>query len=410
MNKKSKTENQQLTLREIENLIEQLEERRRDHNLSREERETVEESIILLRHAERQAISDIQKGIITSFEEGSEEIRLQAAKIRDMVTKLGRIPKALDTLDRVAKEAIRVLNLIAKIIGIYIVVLLFASCASLSKTQIKRINSLAFASDSISTTPATIFESLDEINHERSLIYVASLTGVENRIQELNNISKYENRPGNIAESSLTYCRILNSYIKAIQSLSNEQRWRRSGVELRAIGRKSDSLIIAYNQLGIGNPIEFTMSKQIGRTSGYLSEQYYKRRQYRLLKDILIVGDTIVRRCCESLIQTLKSDNLIWLIENEERGVESDFRSYLYAMQVRDETPNSEYDRLYLELKEKIHNTKRAKTRSINALHAFSRAHSKLVQEIQKGGDLRSIEEDIIELSEQYLAIKRALN
>ena len=152
------------------------------------------------------------------------------------------------------------------------------------------------------------------------------------------------------------------------------------------------------------------MSKQIGRTSGYLSEQYYKRRQYRLLKDILIVGDTIVRRCCESLIQTLKSDNLIWLIENEERGVESDFRSYLYAMQVRDESPNSEYDRLYLELKEKIHNTKRAKTRSINALHAFSRAHSKLVQEIQKGGDLRSIEEDIIELSEQYLAIKRALN
>lgn len=399
-----------LTLKEIRNLLKEIEEKRTDPAISKEERILLEESALSLKAAERSAILDIEQQIIRNFENSSNETLLQSKNIRELVTKLNRLPKVLNTTESVIKECVRVLTLIANLTMTLILVLFVSGCATMNKAQLERINTLAFSCDSISATPTAIFNNLSEIRHERSLMYVASLTDTDNRIKELNAIAAFEQKEEKSAAKAVLYSKVLDSYVKALQSLSSPTRWRQSGVELRSLGRNTDSLITAYNTLGWGEPIEFDHSIQVAKTGGYITENIYKRRQYKLVKEMIESCDTIVSSCCNALIAILKDDNIRILIENEENGLETDYKSYLNTMSMAGKIPDQLYDRKYLTLKAKINETKHIKTKCINNLHTFRKAHHRVLQEMQKKATYSEFYNDISELSTQFRAIDKIIN
>jgi hypothetical protein len=241
-------------------------------------------------------------------------------------------------------------------------------------------------------------------------MYVASLTDTDNRIKELNAIAAFEQKEEKSAAKAVLYSKVLDSYVKALQSLSSPTRWRQSGVELRSLGRNTDSLITAYNALGWGEPIEFDHSVQVAKTGGYITENIYKRRQYKLVKEMVESCDTIVSSCCNALIAILKDDNIKILIDNEESGLETDYKSYLNAMNLAGRIPDQLYDRKYLALKEKIAETKRIKTKCINNLHTFRKAHHRVLQEMQKQATYSEFYNDISELTSQYVSIKEIID
>ncbi len=399
-----------LTLKEIRNLLKEVEEKRTDPAISNEERILLEESALSLKAAERSAILDIEQQIIRNFENSSNETLLQSKNIRELVTKLNRLPKVLNTTESVIKECVRILTLIANLTMTLVLVLFVSGCATMNKAQLERINTLAFSCDSISATPTAIFNNLSEIRHERSLMYVASLTDTDNRIKELNAIAAFEQKEEKSAAKAVLYSKVLDSYVKALQSLSSPTRWRQSGVELRSLGRNTDSLITAYNTLGWGEPIEFDHSIQVAKTGGYITENIYKRRQYKLVKEMIESCDTIVSSCCNALITILKDDNIRILIENEESGLETDYKSYLNTMSMAGKIPDQLYDRKYLTLKAKINETKHIKTKCINNLHTFRKAHHRVLQEMQKKATYSEFYNDISELSTQFRAIDKIIN
>ena len=411
MNKKIQSEDTtSLTLKEIRNLLKEVEEKRTDPAISNEERILLEESALSLKAAERAAILDIEQQIIRNFENQCNDTLLQSKNIRELVTKLNRLPKVLNTTESVIKECVRVLTLIANLTMTLILVLFVSGCATMNKAQLERINTLAFSCDSISATPTAIFNNLSEIRHERSLMYVASLTDTDNRIKELNAIAAFEQKEEKSAAKAVLYSKVLDSYVKALQSLSSPTRWRQSGVELRSLGRNTDSLITAYNTLGWGEPIEFDHSIQVAKTGGYITENIYKRRQYKLVKEVVESCDTIVSSCCNALIAILKDDNIRILIENEESGLETDYKSYLNTMSMAGKIPDQLYDRKYLTLKAKINETKNIKTKCINNLHTFRKAHHRVLQEMQKKATYSEFYNDISELSTQFRAIDKIIN
>jgi hypothetical protein len=411
MNKKIQSEDTtSLTLKEIRDLLQEVEEKRTDPAISNEERILLEESALSLKAAERAAILDIEQQIIDSFENQCNDTLLQSKNIRELVTKLNRLPKVLNTTESVIKECVRVLTLIANLTMTLILVLFVSGCATMNKAQLERINTLAFSCDSISATPTAIFNNLSEIRHERSLMYVASLTDTDNRIKELNAIAAFEQKEEKSAAKAVLYSKVLDSYVKALQSLSSPTRWRQSGVELRSLGRNTDSLITAYNALGWGEPIEFDHSVQVAKTGGYITENIYKRRQYKLVKEMVESCDTIVSSCCNALIAILKDDNIKILIDNEESGLETDYKSYLNAMNLAGRIPDQLYDRKYLALKEKIIETKHIKTKCINNLHTFRKAHHRVLQEMQKQATYSEFYNDISELTSQYVSIKEIID
>ena len=87
---------------------------RRDSNLSDSERETLELTAVALRDAERVAIARIQKQLIKDMESQTANLSAWARVIRARVTKMNKMPKAIDTIETAIKTAVKIVAAIAK--------------------------------------------------------------------------------------------------------------------------------------------------------------------------------------------------------------------------------------------------------------------------------------------------------
>ena len=334
-----KKEKSSLQLEEIASALSKADAGRMNPKLSRQDREIMEQACVTLREAERSAIVNVETGLVEQFTQSTDSINLQAKSIRALVTKMNKIPKTLDITETVIKECVKVLKAIAMWCTMLFLAFYMSGCAAMSKAQLKRVNSLAVVSDSAVTGPGSVLRLIDEVRMERGLIYAASLQGTDTRIRELNGISDAATRQTKLAEKADVCISILESYIRALGSVSNEARWKQNGTELRGIGRNMDSLAIAYNKLDWGTLYEPGIAKQIGKTSGYMAEQYGKRRQRYMVKHILLHGDTLVDACVQSLVAGLKSEEFKSLIDNERTGLESNYHAYLNSTALTGITP-----------------------------------------------------------------------
>ena len=394
-----------LHLDEIASAIAKADAGRMDPELSREDREIMEQACVTLREAERSAIVNVETGLVERFTESAGSVKLQSKEIRALVTRMNKIPKSLDITETVIKECIKVLKAIAMWCTMLFLLVYMSGCASMTKAQLKRVNSLAVVSDSAVTGPGSIFRMLDDVRMERGLIYAASLQGADSRIRELNGLADATAGQSRLADKADVCVNILDSYIRALRSVSSEARWKRNGTELRGIGRNMDSLAIAYNNLDWGTLYEPGIAKQIGKTSGYLAEQYGKRRQRKLVRNILEHGDTLVDACVKSLVEGLKSDELKGLIENERTGLENNYRAYLNTTSLIGTTPAPEFDRAYIENRIRIERAESMRRQCITTLQSFNRAHHALLKEMDNRRTYTEFADELFELNRQILAL-----
>lgn len=387
---------QELSLAEIRRAIAAADAERTQKELTPEERQVLEQTCVTLRDAERSAVTDKETGLIKGFSDSAQSVSLQAKKIRETVARMNEIPKVLDTTETVIKECVRVLKAIATWV---LCLVILAGCSTLSKSQLKKISSFATVQDSL--LPAAIFQTLDDVRLERGLIYSASLTDMESRIHELNSLAEATVKQEKTSAKANVCFNILSSYASALKSLSADTRWKKYGTELRGIGRNIDSVAIAYNKLDWGTLYDPGMAKNLGKTSGYLTEQYMKRRQRRLVYDVLVTGDTIVATCCDALIAGFKSADFLELIDNEEEGLENDYRAYLNSMQVLDRAPATDFDKVYLTEKAQIEKARQLRKKNISMLQSLKKAHAALVREMDKPRTYSEYSSDLIELNGQ---------
>ena len=398
-----------LRLDEIASALSKADSGRMDPELSRQDREIMEQACVTLREAERNAIVNVETGLVERFTESAGSVNLQAKEIRALVTKMNKIPKSLDITETVIKECIKVLKAIALWCTMLFLLVYMSGCSSMTKAQLKRVNSLAVVSDSAITGPGSVFRMLDDVRMERGLMYAASLQGTDTRIQELNGLADATAQQSRLADKADVCISILDSYIRALQSVSNEQRWKRNGTELRGIGRNMDSLAIAYNKLDWGTLYEPGIAKQIGKTSGYLAEQYGKRRQRKVVKSILEHGDTLVDACVKSLVEGLKSAEFKSLIDNERIGLENNYRAYLNAASLNGVNPLPEFDRMYIDNRLKIERAESMRRQCITTLQSFNRAHHALLKEMDNRLTYTEFADELFELNRQALAISALL-
>ena len=384
-----KKEENCLRLEEIRSALAKADAERLRAGVSAQERELMEEACVTLREAERRAIVNAETGLVERFRESAGSVNLQAKRIRALVTKLNKIPKGLDTVESVIKECVKVLRAIAMWCTMLFLLVFMGSCASMSKAQLKRVGALAVVSDSAVAGPGSVFRLLDEVRVSRGLMYAASLSGAEARVAELNGVALGASEFGRLSEKADVCVGILESYIRALKSLSNEARWKQNGVELRGIGRNIDSLALALGAFdgafGLDEVYEPGLAKQLGKTSGYLAEQYGKRRQLKIVREVVAEGDSIVGTCCSLLIAALKSPEMLELIENERVGLEQDYKAYLNSCSLNGVTPWVEFDRVYVEDRLKIEASRDVRRQCITRLQAFRRAHAALLRELQDG-------------------------
>ena len=399
---------EKLALDDIRGALRQADIERTRTGLSEEQIQALEQTCLTLRQAERTAVTDTETGLVKGFETASDDIRLKAAEIRKLVTRMNRVPKVLDTTETCIKECVRVLKAIAQWVLSLFLIWSVCSCASISKAQISRVNSLASISDSVKAGPGEIFESLAHVRQQRGLFYTATLSVPDNRIAELNALALASQSDARLAEKARVYSNVLGSYVRALKSLSSESRWKRNGTELRGIGRNVDSLFISYNRMAdVEDRIETGLARQVGRTSGYITELYGKRRQHYLLKKVLQQGDSIVETCCNELIGMLKSDAMEQLIENEEQGLEDNYLVYLTAMRAAGQLPADNSDAQYLTLKEQLMGAETMRKAGIRWLQSFRKAHGRLLEEMGSRRTYQEVSDALFELSSESAALLR---
>ena len=393
-----------LRLDEIANALSKADAGRMSPELSPEDRVIMEKACVTLREAERSAIVDVESGLVQKFTDSTGSINLQAKEIRALVTKLNRIPRSLDITETVIKECVKVLKAIALWCTMLFIVVYMSGCSSMTKAQLKRVNSLAVVSDSAITGPGSVLRILDQVRLDRGLMYAASLQGADTRIRELNGLADATAQMSRLADKSDVCIDILSSYVRALRSVSSETRWKQNGTELRGIGRNLDSLAIAYNKLDWGTLYEPGIAKQIGRTSGYLAEQYGKRHQRKTVQGMLTHGDKLVDECVQTMVSVLKSDEFKSLIDNERQGLENNYRAYLNAASLNGITPDADFDRLYIESRLRVDLAEQTRRRCITMLQSFGRAHSALVKEMRNRRTYSEFMDELFELNRQITA------
>ena len=124
-----------------------------------------------------------------------------------------------------------------------------AGCSPLSKAQIEAVGELTFRSDTVSRSPAILFEELSELRLERGLYYAASLSSGTARYEEVTALAEASMDDEALVRKASGYMDAFNSYVRALHSVSAEARWKGIGTELRGIGSRVDSVIYRYNRL-----------------------------------------------------------------------------------------------------------------------------------------------------------------
>lgn len=267
------------------------------------------------------------------------------------------------------------------------------SCATASRSQIEAARELTFRSDTVSRSPEVLFGEIADIRLERGLFYASSLTSADARLSELNALAEAYADDGRLAGKAGEYVEVFNSYIRALHSLSSEQRWKEAGTQMRGLGLRIDSVIGRYNELAVdGDGIPEGYARMAGRVLGHVAEQSMKLSQAVAVRKFVLAGDTLVAASCDSLMAILRSDEMNALIEHERESVEDAYSAYLHAMEIQGEAVPVSMDRAYVELSIRAKNLSTVRNRCVSALRSLKNAHSKLAESIGEGDGERIYE------------------
>ncbi|MFA6770683.1 MAG: hypothetical protein WCR71_05870 [Bacteroidales bacterium] len=286
-----------------------------------------------------------------------------------------------------------------------------ASCATLSKEQIKSVEKFGTACDSFNRYPSLLFAEVAQVRLERGLFYVASLEDPENKVTELNSIYKAFDMEMKLASKCDLSLKILKSYSNALKVLTGDGRWKSRGVEFRSLGRAIDSLVIATNKLELfQEELPVGIAKSAAKIVAYGAETLLKRKQQRLTRAFVSEADTLVQALISGLVQTLRNPQVASLIENEKKGLALNYKSFLMSNVVTttytaavDTTLHGvcstslplidnvivavpfnsmEYDRKYLQLKERCDKLTYSRGYIISASNRLAKTHKELSQSL----------------------------
>jgi len=104
----------ELSLQEIREALRMADEKRLDLQLTQRQRELLELSALALRDAERLAIARLQKEVYKDMEQIMARLNDLSKRIRTRVTRMNKVPKALDAIETVIKEVVKILVAVGK--------------------------------------------------------------------------------------------------------------------------------------------------------------------------------------------------------------------------------------------------------------------------------------------------------
>jgi len=281
---------------------------------------------------------------------------------------------------------------------------LCSSCASLTKSQVTAVNQFARTSNHFSDYPSKILFALADVRVKRGLYFANSLDNTEPHIEELNNLYAAQKEDYRVsAKADITF-QIIDKYAQSLLLLSSDKHAADLATQAGNFGVSLDSLIATYNSI----PGATQVHKGIGGIVGSIimagGQQIIRAEQASAIQKFVPDADQMIGVMTGNLLEFLQSGNIALLIANEERGIQSNYKSFLNQRK-----PTIQNERDYLELKRDIDNIKMLKDQTIAATQNLRIAHSQLLKEIAQKKDLKEVMAELQTLYENVKNIKSTI-
>lgn len=282
---------------------------------------------------------------------------------------------------------------------LFILALALGSCASLTKTQVNAVNQFARTSNNFSAYPSRIITELADIRVKRGIYFSNSLEDPKLHIEDLDGlynakVSDY----GISAKVDITF-KVIDKYAQSLVLLSSDKHVADLEKQAKNFGSDLDSLLSVYNSIDRGTQIPTSIGGAISRLIVFGGKQYIKTRQAVEIKNFVPQADTLISVMTSNLLEFLQSTTIDALIRNEEKGITSNYLSFLRQRQA-----TIENERDYLDLKNNIDVVKELRDETVTATKRLRKAHTKLLSVIQQKQSLKTT---ITELQEFYDNVKR---
>ena len=286
--------------------------------------------------------------------------------------------------------------------GIVLSALAVLSCSPLSKAQLEAVRQLTFNSDTVSRSPAVLFGEMADIRLHRGLYYALSLSSGETRYAEVAALAEASMDDEDMVRKADGYVDVLNSYLRALRSLS-------SG----GIGSRVDSVIYRYNILADKeDKLPEGYARMAGKVFGYVAEEVMQTVQSKAVRNVVMTGDTLVAASCDSLMSILRSDEMNALIEHERESLGDNFSAWLSAMEMNGASVSVSDLEAYVELARRADNLSSVRNRCVSALRSLKNAHASLAADLAAGEtDLSAdLYEELVRLNRLAAQVAGMLN
>ncbi len=282
-------------------------------------------------------------------------------------------------------------------------------CASLSRGQLAAVKSFTDSCDSLDKYPGAFFEEMAQIRAARGLYFSASLGDAQNRLLELNSIYDGLVKDKQLAGKANLSWEILNSYQRALKILAGAARWEDASREFRTVGRKLDSLIYRYNRSDFTkNLLPTGIGRTAGRAAGITAMIFIKRAQSRAIKKFVAQGDALVSGVVFELVQALKNPQVTFLIENERKGLDINYISYLRKSGTHANSLND--DKYFLSLKERTEKLTYIRGGIISSANRLAKAHNRLAIEFTRRKKVGELFTELLEFEKEVSALTKDYN
>ncbi|MEO5893742.1 MAG: hypothetical protein ABIQ31_26035 [Ferruginibacter sp.] len=276
--------------------------------------------------------------------------------------------------------------------------LVLVSCASLTGTQIHAVNQFARTSKNFSAYPSLVFTELAEIRVKRGIYFANSLDDPKLHIEDLDGVYNARNSDYAIsAKVDITF-KVIDKYAQSLLLLSSDKHAADMEIQAKSFGGDLDSLTSLYNSIDGKKQLPTGIGGAIGRLVVFGGKQYIKSKQATEIKKFVPQADTLISVMTSNLLEFLESTTIEDLIKNEEKGITSNYLSFL-----RQRHATVENERDYIDLRNSLDAIKQLRDETIIATRHLRKAHKKLLLEIQAKKKLR---ETIAELQELYDNVK----
>jgi hypothetical protein len=295
--------------------------------------------------------------------------------------------------------------------------ILLSSCASLTKSQVEAVHQFAQTSKNFSAYPSEVLAATAELRVKRGVYYTNSLQdpddessddnidslnelAVTAHVKELDDIYRAKKDDYRTSEKANITFKIIDKYAQSLLLLSSGKHATDMQAQAANFGVSLDSLINKYNSIEGATKVKPGVGGLIGSLIMAGGTQFIRARQAKEIQRFVPAADEMIGVMTGNLLEFLQSGKIAALIANEEKGIQSNYRSFL-----RHRKPYIQNEWDYLELLAHLDRIKALRDQTTAATNSLRTAHSELLAAIKEKKTLteaiagiQSLYEDVNEI------------